>query len=52
MVGTADMNPAHANSVVDRRSVVRLGVSANISFLDASYAWHTARMISDNPSSV
>jgi hypothetical protein len=38
VVGTADMNPAQASSAVDRRSVVRLGVSANISFLEASYA--------------
>jgi hypothetical protein len=39
VVGTADMNPAQASSAVDRRSVVRLGVSANISFLEASYAY-------------
>lgn len=38
VVGTADINPAAANSAVDKELLVLLGVNAIISFLEASYA--------------
>lgn len=47
VVGIADKKPAAASSAVDNDSLVRFGVTAKISFLDASYACKSTLKVSE-----
>ena len=47
VVGTADRKPAAASSPVESAELVRFGVNARMSRLEASYAWGgTQRQVS------